>query len=97
MAAADYAERKPDATPPPELSDWLRSKQFDTLPRAGGWKDQPYRYVNQGLIYYNVFRDVREYRAALKDGKTFKRWIKENPEVMETIRKIEDMRRGIDS
>lgn len=93
MAAADYAEDN-TKTPPPELREWLRSKQFDCLPRAGGWKDQSYRYVNRGIIYYNVYSAITQYRAALKDGKTFKNWIKTNREIMDTVKRIEDMRRA---
>lgn len=91
LAAADYAEGK-GTPPPPELRDWLRSKQFDSLPHAGGWKDQPYRYVNHGLIYFNVYSAIMQYKNALKDGKNFKHWLKENAEVMKTVNKIKDMR-----
>lgn len=96
MAAADYAEKK-KVTPPPELVDWLRSKQFGCLPHVGGWKDQPYRYVNHGLIYYNAYRVTLEYKNALKNSKGLKEWIKNNRETMDAIRKIEDIRRAVNS
>lgn len=93
MAAADYADDN-KKTPPPELRDWLRSKQFGCLPHAGGWKDQSHRYVNHGLIYYNVYSAVSQYRAALKDSKRLKQWIKDNREIMDTVKQIEDIRRA---
>ena len=94
MAAADYAEKKP-VTPPPELVDWLRSKQFGCLPHAGGWKEQSYRYVNRGMVYYNAYRVTLEYKTALKDSKTLKTWMKHNRETMDAVKKIEDIRRAI--
>lgn len=93
MAAADYAKGK--TSPPPELVDWLRSKQFDCLPLAGGWKDQEYRYVNRGMVYYNAYRVTLEYQTALKDSKNLKDWMKRNRETLDVIKQIEDMRRAI--
>ena len=95
LAAADYAEGK--GKPPPELVDYLRTERFNALPFAGGWKDQPHRFVERSIIYHNVFNAIRQYKDAAKDGKSFKDWIKHNRDTMKIINGVKDMRNGLNS
>ena len=95
MAAADFADGQ--GVPPPELVDYLRTERFNALPFSGGWKEQPYKFVERSIIYYNVYSAFKAYREALRDGKTFKEWMKHNKDTMKIVNGVKEMRNGLNS
>ena len=83
--------------PPPELLDYLRTERFNALPYSGGWKEQPYKFIERGIIYFNVYSAVKSYREAMKDAKGFKNWIKYNRDTMKVVNGVKEMRNDINS
>ncbi|HUT17259.1 MAG TPA: hypothetical protein VMW84_03060 [Acidobacteriota bacterium] len=81
--------------PPPELVDYLRTERFGCLPFSGGWKEQPYRFINRGIVYHNVYSAFVAYKNALKDAKGLKGWLKNSKEAMKIVNGVKEARNAI--
>jgi hypothetical protein len=94
LAAADCATG--DTPPPPELQDYFTGTLFNALPFAGGWKEQPLRWVRRVSRYYQIysaFKSHADARRRLK-GKDFFTWAKANKGTIDIVKWIEGLKRG---
>jgi len=94
LAAADYALGKKDAIPPLELTDFFKCELFSSLPNGGGWKHEPYKWIQRVTVYNNVYNAIRQHSDAMKrlKGKSRQKWNKENKSVLSTVLSVEKLR-----
>lgn len=90
MAVVEYQEKK--RTPPPELVMGWNMRAFGGLPEAGGALDQPVDIMHKIRFALNIEGLWKTYKR-IKPGEMGK-WIKNNPDDWETIKRIEELMNG---
>jgi len=90
LAAADYAEDKISA-PPIELKYAWQAHSYNTLPNAGGLRDQPAGLLLRMAASYNAWNAIVQFKSANFDPK----WIKNHSDQWQIITEIEKLRAEI--
>jgi hypothetical protein len=90
LAVADYAERVPDAQPPPELTFALRCQRYPgALPFEGALGSQPAGLLDRMEYYLWVFQSVSGFNRA----KSWQTWSEANPHGWKLINWIKKARK----
>lgn len=93
LAAADYAEGKPDSQPPPELEyAWQCQSHPGALPNAGGLRDQPFALMRRMSACLNVYMAIKDYTSSDLSVT----WIEKNRSKYDVFLKINKLRRYIE-
>jgi len=94
LAAADYALGKKDVVPPLELSDYFKCELFSSLPNGGGWKQEPFRWLQRVTVFVNVYNAIKSHSEATKrlKGKDLGEWLANNKQTLNVILHIEELR-----
>ena len=75
--------------PPPELSIAFECLKFNTLPRAGGLRDQPQLLMRRMKIALNTYESVRAFRGAQDmKAEAFSKWQSANPKIVKFMQYI---------
>ena len=95
LAAAEYAISE-SAKPPPELSDYFISEMFHSLPNGNGWKNEPARWLSRITIMVSVYNARKAFSNANKTlkGKQLVEWMKNNKSVIDTVKRLEDLKKA---
>jgi hypothetical protein len=77
LAVADYAERRPDASPPPELLQAMRCQRYPgALPFDGSLGSQPAGLLDRMEYYLWAYETIRSFHKA----KSWNAWQIANPQ-----------------
>lgn len=71
---------------PKYLEIAMDCKEWNTLPLAGGWLDQPAALTSRMKVAYKLYNGFTEYKSFRKiGGETWVTWQKENKHLLEMI------------
>ena len=91
LAVADFAERLPDASPPPELIQVLRCLRYPgALPFAGSLSEQPAGLLDRMDYYLWVYRTLTDFHSTKL---SWAKWQEANPKGWELKNWIDKARK----
>jgi hypothetical protein len=80
------SDTKRQTQPPAPLLKALRCQEWNTLPEAGGYNDQPANEMLQMEICLNAYRRLSEYKNMSKQGgDAWVKWQLANHEIVDMV------------